>query len=423
MKPCVWYVSKYVGVPAASSAGGRGYLLMEAMAREGVEAVIITSDSNLLTEVPVLTTPHRVDRVNGLTMCWVRTLKYRVAKSRHRILSWLDFEWRLWRLPKAAFPRPDVVIVSSLSLLTVVNGWWLRWRYGAKLVVEIRDIWPLTIVEEGGFSPRNPLVLGLGWLEKLAYRRADAIVGTMPNLAAHVAAVTGQRLPVHCIPMGVDESLLAPPPPLPDDFRSAYLPDGKFIVAHVGSIGITNALQTFLDCARALRDVPDIHFLLVGDGDLRASYMADNADLPNLTFAPRVPKALVQPVLAACDVLYFAVHPSRVWDYGQSLNKVIDYMLAGKPIVASYTGYPSMINEADCGRYVPAGDTSGLREAILAMRDLPSAERAAMGLRGRSWLMAHRRYDRLARDYLAILFPDGVHGSKTPSDQPHEAPV
>ena len=40
---------------------------------------------------------------------------------------------------------------------------------------------------------------------------------------------------------------------------------------------------------------------------------------------------------------------SKVWDYGQSMNKIVDYMMAGKPVVASYSGYPSMLNEAGSG--------------------------------------------------------------------------
>lgn len=67
----------------------------------------------------------------------------------------------------------------------------------------------------------------------------------------------------------------------------------------------------------------------------------------NLIFAPKVQKQMVQSVLARCDLVYFSVHVSTVWRFGQSLNKVIDYMLSGKPIIASYTGYPSMINEAE----------------------------------------------------------------------------
>ena len=284
----------------------------------------------------------------------------------------------------------------------------MRRRYGARLVLEIRDIWPLTITEEGGFSPLNPLVLGLGWIEKWGYRHADAVVGTMPNLGEHVAEVLGTPKPTHCIPMGVDEATLAAGDELPPDYADKYIPKGKFIVAHAGTIGITNALDTLLDCAELMRGDPSVHFLVVGEGDLRAHYQQKYAYLPNLTFAPRVPKAMVQAVLARCDLLYFSVHVSKVWRFGQSLNKVIDYMLAGKPVVASYTGFPSMINEAGCGSYVPAGDVPALRQELERYARMPASERAEVGARGRAWILANRQYPKLAEDYLKILLGLGI---------------
>lgn len=404
MKPCIWYVSKYVAPPAKVGAGGRGYLIMREFARMGYQSVIITSDSNQLTEVPVLQAPYLFQEVDGIRLCWVRTMKYTVAKSLRRIMSWLDFEWRLWRLPKHRLPVPDAIIVSSLSLLTVLNGFLLRRRYKCRLVLEIRDIWPLTITEEGGFSRWNPLVLGLGFIEKLGYSYADTIVGTMPNLGEHVASVLGWHKTTHCIPMAIDEAALGPGDRLPTDYIEKYIPQDKFIVAHAGTIGITNALDTMLDCAEALKDDAKIHFLVVGEGDLRAHYQLKYAHLTNLTFAPRVPKQMVQSVLSKCDLLYFSVHPSKVWKYGQSLNKVIDYMLAGKPVVASYTGYPSMINEAACGTYVPAGDVPALCREVQRYAAMDTVQRETMGRRGREWLLAHRRYEVLAKNYLSVLF-------------------
>jgi glycosyltransferase involved in cell wall biosynthesis len=112
---------------------------------------------------------------------------------------------------------------------------------------------------------------------------------------------------------------------------------------------------------------------------------------------------VVQAVLARCDLLYFSVHVSKVWRFGQSLNKVIDYMLAGKPVVASYTGFPSMINEAGCGSYVPAGDVPALRREVERYAHMLASERAEMGARGRAWILANRQYPKLAEDYLRIL--------------------
>lgn len=379
---------------------------MRELVHMGHTCVILTSDSNQLAQVPHLAQSVLIEETDGITVCWIRTMKYSVAKSMRRILSWLDFEFRLWRLPKSSLPKPDAVVVSSLSLLTVLNGFLLRRRYQCRLILEIRDIWPLTITEEGGFSRWNPLVLGLGVIERLGYRYADEVVGTMPNLGEHVRQVLGRPRSVHCIPMGVDEASFTESVPLSSDYVRAYLPEDKFIVAHAGTIGITNALDTFLECARSLQDHPGIYFVVVGDGDLRTYYQQKYAQVRNLGFAPRVPKQQVQSVLSNCSLLYFSVHPSKVWRYGQSLNKIIDYMLAGKPVVASYTGYPSMINEAGCGCYVPAGNVEALRREILRYVAMPADQRQIEGQNGREWILRHRQYSVLAARYLDIMFPD-----------------
>jgi glycosyltransferase involved in cell wall biosynthesis len=152
----------------------------------------------------------------------------------------------------------------------------------------------------------------------------------------------------------------------------------------------------------------NIHFFVVGDGDLREAYREKYLHLDNLTFGPKVTKAMVQPVLAKCDLLYFSVHVSRVWQYGQSLNKVIDYMMAGKPVLASYTGYPSMINEANCGTYVPAGDVPALKEEVMRYAQMDAQERQLIGARGKAWLLENRSYPKLANEYLGIMLKTAV---------------
>jgi glycosyltransferase involved in cell wall biosynthesis len=401
---CIWYISKYVTPPGLGSAGGRGYMLMRELSKLKHNVLIITSDSNQLGSMPILKEQYELQQVDGLKIWWVRTLSYKVAKSLRRIVSWLHFEWRLFLMPKKKLPVPDVIVVSSLSLLTVLNGLWLRWRFKCRLVLEIRDIWPLTIIEEGGYSKWNPLVLGLGLVEKLGYRCADEIVGTMPNLSEHVFCVLGRSKSVQCIPMGIDAAASDFKEKLPLGYTEQYIPKDKFIVVHAGTVGITNALDTMLKCAEAMQTNTKIHFLIVGEGDLKLYYQTKFAHLSNLTFAPRVTKSMVQEVLSLCDLLYFSVHVSTVWKYGQSLNKVIDYMMAGKPIVASYTGYPSMINEARCGTFVPSGDVTELKFEVQRYSNMTSLERDEIGMRGREWILQNRSYAKLASDYQLILF-------------------
>lgn len=399
----IWYISKYATPSYAAKVGARGFLILREFARQDYNTVLITSDSNHLANVPSFSRAVLHEEVDGVDVHWLRTLKYGNARSFRRMLSWINFEWNVFRMSKKDLPRPDFIIVSSLSLLTVLNGIYLRWRYRCKLIFEVRDIWPMILVEAGGVSRWNPFVIVLGWVEKLGYKKADLIVGTMPNLTAHVKSVAGIERSAVCVPQGVDPALLDIALPLSEEYINKYIPKGKFIVCHAGSIGADNALETLFACAREMQDNERVHFLIVGEGYLKNDFQKNNKNLNNVTFAPGVPKASVQSLLAFVDVVYFAVHKAPMLNFGQSLNKVIDYMLSGKPVIASYTGFPSMINEAACGSYVPAEDVGALRIEIEKFAELPSNELTAMGERGKKWLLDNRRFETLAADYLRYM--------------------
>lgn len=406
MSKCIWYISKYVAPPTLSGVGGRGYHLMEEMVSLGCKSVIITSDSNQLVNIPVLKKIYQQEVSRGIQIIWIRTLKYKVAKSIPRIISWIDFEFKLFFMPKSNLPKPDAIIVSSLSIFTILNGFLLRKKYKSRLVFEIRDIWPLTIVEEGGFSRNNLFVRILGYIEKLGYQKSDLIVGTMPNLKEHVKNILGYSKNVSCVPMGYNATSIETQLVIPDEYIEQHFPKNKFIVAHAGTIGITNALDTFFKCAQLMVGREDIHFLMIGDGDLKPQYESLYSNLPNLTFAPKVQKQMVQSVLSRCDLLYFSVHKSKVWCYGQSLNKVIDYMLSGKPIVASYSGFNSMINESRCGSFVPAEDANSLMLEINKYTTLSKEKLNIYGNRGKEWILLNRSYKKLAQDYIEAIWPN-----------------
>lgn len=404
MPKTLWYVTKYFSPATKTTPGGRAWFLLKELAQAGHSVVVITSDSNNLVEVPHLTQAVTKEQQSGIQLVWLKTMKYGVAKSLVRLLSWFHFEWNLLRLNKKQLPKPDAIVVSSLSLLTVLNGLWLKRKYKCRLIFEVRDIWPLTITEEGGASKNNPFVLFLAWIERLGYEKSDAIIGTMPNLEAHVRAVSRSTAPVYCIPMGVAPEQVQSHQPLEPGYIERYLSSPAMKVIHAGTIGITNALEVFFAAAERLQDNTSIQFVLVGDGALKQQFIEQYGQLPNVVFAPKVNRHQVPAVLEHADVVYFSAFPSKVWDYGQSLNKLIDYMLSGTPVVASYSGYPSMINEASCGYFVPAGDAEKLAERLLQIAQMPVEQRAEMGQKGKEWLLENRAYAVLAEDFAEAVF-------------------
>lgn len=396
----IWYVSKYLAIPPGDELGGRGYELMREIAALGHACVVMTSDSNHLAATPELGRGHWIERRDDLTVCWIKTVKYPRATSWRRVLSWCHFEVGLLTLRKRSLPRPDVIIASSLSLLSFVTGLLLARRYRAKLIVEVRDIWPLTLTEVGGVSRWHPFVVFLGWIERLGYRRADVVVGTMPNLAQHVAEVAGPGIDVRCIPMGFAERVVArqaEPAPRTSE------PGEPLVVLYAGTIGLDNALEPLFEAARRLEDDPRFVFQVLGDGMLRPRFEKSFGHLRNVEFLGRVPKGEVHAFLDRADVLYFSTHDNPIWGYGQSLNKLIDYMLAARPIIGSFGGHPSMIDEADCGSFVPAGSVDALVEEFRRYAEMGPEARLAMGRRAREWVLANRSYRRLALDYLAII--------------------
>jgi glycosyltransferase involved in cell wall biosynthesis len=398
----IWYISKYAS-PLKYGFGSRHFYIGRELNRLGFQTAVIASNSNHLAHIPDFESVYTREVIDGVDTVWIRTIRYRGAASVRRVLSWIEFEIKLFLMPRKMLFRPDTVIVSSLSLLTILNGIWLKARLGCRLIFEIRDIWPLTITEEGGFSEKNPLVMLLALVEKLGYRRSDVVVGTMPNLSEHADAVAGRKLNCQCIPFGYDPELYRNPVPLDPGYEEAHIPANKFIVGYAGSIGRTNALDTLIDCAIEMADDPRIHFLLLGGGDLLDEYKRKVKGYPNVSFAPKVKKEQVQNVLRHCDVLYLSVEDSKVWRYGQSLNKLIDYMLAAKPIIASYGGYPSMINEADCGTFLPSKNVPALVQAVKRYAEMPKSELERIGARGKAWFMENRPYSKVARDYARLL--------------------
>ena len=182
-------------------------------------------------------------QIDGMHIRWLNTLKFKKTKSLRRILSWLDFEL-IFLFGSRGLPKPDAVIVSSLSLLTMLNGFLLRQKYGCKVVFEIRDIWPLTLTAEGKYSKLNPLIIILSFIEFIGYKYCDEIVGTMPNLQQHVDKVLNYKRHVHCIPIGFDSNAYKflnqkrPSDVIPK------IPKGKFLIGYIGSIGVSNALES-----------------------------------------------------------------------------------------------------------------------------------------------------------------------------------
>lgn len=384
----------------------RLFALSRIFVQKGHFVTIVSSDSNHFGSFPSFPKVFNYDCCDGINIVWIKTLKYFKTTSIRRILSWIDFELKLLFFSLKQREIPDVIIVSSLSLLTILNGIRLKQKYKCKLIFEIRDIWPLVLVEEGGFSPNNLFVRILAAVERVGYKRADLIVGTMPNLKAHVREVVGKDLNCICMPFGYDPLNYEVIGYNVEDISSTNnynIDSTKFIVGYAGSIGISNGLDTFIDCIISMNNNTNFQFIILGDGAKREEYMEKTKQCSNVVFIPKVKRNEVASVLKYCDLLYFSALKCKVWDYGWSPNKLIDYMMSGKPVIASYSGYRSMIDEAESGFFVPAEDVTALKDELQRIQRMPKEVLHLMGASGKKWLMANRKWEVIADNYIQAI--------------------
>lgn len=406
MNKNILYISKYLKIESENSPGSRSWMLLKEMQRNFCNVTLITSSFSWSTPLKKEKSISIIKE--NIKLIILRVKNYKKAKSLHRVYGWIEFEIRLFFLNLKHIHRPDLIVVSSLSLLTIINGVYLAKKFNSKLVFEIRDIWPLTLTEEGGMNNYNPLIIFLSFIEKFGYRNSDIIIGTMPNLSKHIHNVLPNlKTPIYCVPMGISQSMLNNLEPVDTEYKAKYLSSYKFKVVYAGTVGITNALEKMFELAiYTSKKNENIEFIIIGEGPLLDHYKTKYGQLSNLIFAPKIVKKQVNDALQSADILFFSVFDSKVWEYGQSLNKIIDYMLSGRPILGYYPGFQSMINEAKCGKLVTASEISELYKSLDSFYKMDKSKRDRMGDRGRLWLQKNRDYKLLAKKFNDYIFSD-----------------
>lgn len=317
-----------------------------------------------------------VEESAGVHFHWLWSAPY-AANDWRRLRNWLTFARGVAAL-RPVGARPDIVIGSSPQLLAALAALRLARRLGVPFVLEVRDLWPESMLAAGG--RRGPFYAALAALARHLYARSDAIIVLARGTAAYLQrlGVPAERLVY--IPNGVDL----------DAFDGGVeRPAAPFTVVYAGAHGPANGLEVVLDAAERLRDVADVRFLFVGDGPVRPALAADAARrrLANVEFRDPVGKAAIPALLGGASAGLMVLRDAPLFTFAVSPNKLFDYLAAALPVVCNVRGeVAAMLSESGAG--VQAGDSSGqaLAEAVLRLRACSADERRRMGLAGREWV-------------------------------------
>jgi glycosyltransferase involved in cell wall biosynthesis len=386
----------------------RPYYLAREWSRLGHRVRILASArSHVRARNPDLQGQRRLDEIiDGIEYTWFDTPAY-TGNGAGRALNMAAFVARLYRegAGLAREFRPDVVIASSTYPLDIWPAHRIARLAAARLLFEVHDLWPLSPMELGGYSTRHPFIMLLQAAENYACRHADAVVSILPKTREHLEAHGMSPHKLHLVPNGTDPAeWLGDPAPLPvaaADTLAALRRRGRFIVGFAGSHGVANALDTLLGAATLMRDEP-VTFVLAGVGPERERLRqrARDEGLDNVCFLDPVAKEHVPALLDCFDLAYIGLQRQPLFRFGVAPNKLIDYMMAARPVLYAIESGNDLVREAGCGVSVKAEDAAAVAQGVRAMRALDPGQRRSMGLQGRKFVLENLTYPVLGQRFL-----------------------
>lgn len=392
-----------VFVPPDKPGGTRHYEFARHCISKGHDFTVVAGtldyqSGQRVTPVERIITEQTVDRI--------RVLRAYMYPSLHRsfvwrIVSFLSFMLTSIWAALGAGPV-DLVMGTSPPIFQAVSAWLVAAIRRRPFLLEVRDLWPDFAIDMGVLT-QPVLILLSRWLEGFLYARADHLLVNSP---AYRDYLLGKGIPaekVSLISNGVDPTMFDPDA-TGQAIRQTLGLNGEFVVTYAGALGLANDIPTILRAAKRLKNQPDIHFLLVGDGKERNNLEAlcRQLELQNVTFVGSQPKSDMPRFLAASDACLATLKDIPMFRTTYP-NKVFDYMAAGRPTILGIDGVIRQVVEAaNGGIFVPPGDDAALAEAIQTMQqDQPQTK--SMGKSARDYVVKHFDRQTQATQFVTLV--------------------
>lgn len=381
----VWIINHYA-IPPSMGGLVRHYYFSRYLRKMGHDVRILTASEIHNTDINMIRdgSLYREEMMDGVPYTFLKTRDYS-GNGLSRIYNMMEFPVRIQQIVKKLVKggeRPDVIYTSAPTIFAAGSALIAARRLKVPCVVEVRDIWPESIVEYKGMSRKNPIIAVLYQLEKWLYRRADRLIFTMEGGSDYIKEKGWEeKIPLEKIRNlnnGVDLEEF-------DRNREEYqledadlLDEHTFKVVYTGSIRLVNNLGKVVEMAEYMKQHGEnrIRFLLYGDGTEREELMEQcrQKGLDNIRFPGKVEKKYIPFILSKSDLNLNHVKQTGIMRFGCSLNKQFDYFASGKPVLSDLTVSHDLIERYGAGVTLPTQDTEALCQEVLRFANMPKEE-------------------------------------------------
>jgi len=348
------------------------------------------------------------ETMNGVRVLRVPLYPNHSNSGVKRILNYASFAFSASTLGAALCGSADVMWVYHPPLTVGIPAWWIGLLRRIPFVYEVQDLWPETLAATGMFRSATAARL-VNNLARFVYRRAAAIIVISSGFKRNLVSKGVPAAKIHVIPNWADEELYRPVARDENLAREFGLAD-RFNVMFAGNIGAAQGLETALDAAELLRDLPRAQFVLIGDGvsveHLRRA--TQERGLSNIRWIDRQPAERMPRWFALADVML--VHLKRDPLFEITIpSKTMAYLACGRPILCAVAGDTAdLVRSASAGIVCPAEDPAALAQAVRDLYALPCEQREALGNAGRRAFLENytravlvNRHEALLKDVVA----------------------
>ena len=268
----VWFFNHYASTPD-QAGGSRHYAISRILAARGYSVTLFASSFSHHRHKDLKCKKNekfKIEMIDGVRFVWIKTFPYR-KNNWKRVINMLSYSWRCLRVYKKLLKnnpeeKPKTVIGSAVHLLAV----WTAYRVSKKLkvnfVMEVRDLWPMTLVEFRKWLKYHPIVIFFGILDRFLAKRAHKLVSVLPGAYNYYKRYGIAKENVVWIPNGVDTSLYCGKNSVPPESESKG--QQQFKVMYTGTLGMEANLRTLLSAAKSIREnqLP-VFFEIIGSGE------------------------------------------------------------------------------------------------------------------------------------------------------------
>jgi glycosyltransferase involved in cell wall biosynthesis len=378
----IWYLSAY-DQPRGYSA--RTYDYSRELVKRGHRVTMFTNSYCHFTHVERLDSHEkwRIEEIDGIRIVWLKTIHY-TGNGWRRGANMLSNILLSIHVAKDLLEQPNVVIGPSVPLGTGWAALKIARMYNAAFVFEVRDVWPIILVDNGSLSKRSPVYHAFRFIEKYLYCKSQRISSVLPFIGNHVSESGCNPEKVTWIPNGVNFERF----PQHEGYSGGInLP---LVAMYVGGYSELHDVISIVRAASILhkKAIDKYHFVLVGNGVKRPDCEREASfyGLSNIEFRDPVPKSDVPRLQTEADILIACVTDSPGFRFGLNLNKIYDYFASARPIIFSGNSPNDPVAESAAGFSIQPEDPEAMAETLLKFLEMSPTERIEMGKRGRHYV-------------------------------------